>query len=77
MGSKALEHLTPQEAKERLRTVARETGLVPWVRRQPMDAILVAVVGGFVLGGIPRLWSMVWGTAVGRRVGRKVAERIV
>jgi len=37
----------------------------------------VAVVGGFVLGGIPRLWSILWGTRVGKRLGRKVAERIV
>ncbi len=76
MGRKETESITPQEAKARLRIIARETGLVPWVRRQPMDAMLVAVVGGFVLGGIPRLWGMLWGTGVGRRVGRKVAQRI-
>jgi hypothetical protein len=77
MGSKKTESITPEQAKARLRIIAQETGLVPWVRRQPLDAVLVAIVGGFVLGGIPRLWAALSGSRMTRRMGKKVVERIV
>lgn len=77
MDSDAFEHLTPDEAKERLRAVAREMGLAPWVRRQPLDAVLTAAVSGFVLGTIPRLVRMFVGAKMIKRTGRSLVRRLL
>jgi hypothetical protein len=46
--------LTPEEAKQQLRYVAARLGIGPWVRRQPLGAVMTGVVSGFLLGRIPR-----------------------
>lgn len=57
MGGQETQPLTPEEAKARLRQAASHLGIGPWVRKQPIDAMLLGVFGGFLIGQIPRLWK--------------------
>ena len=69
MARKETEPLTPQEAKQQLRYVALRFGLAPWVRRQPIGAVLAGLLGGFILGRAPR--------SLGRLSNTKMAQKMI
>jgi hypothetical protein len=47
------EPLSLEEAKDRLRAAARDTGPAGWVRRHPREALALALLGGMALGNVP------------------------
>ena len=47
--------LTVDMAKARLREAAADVGVRPWIRRNPVQAIIIAVASGFVIGRTPDL----------------------
>ncbi|NIR59354.1 MAG: hypothetical protein GWO02_07445 [Gammaproteobacteria bacterium] len=49
------EPLSPEQAKARLREAADNVGVGAWVRRHPYDAVMIAVIAGLLLGGVPAL----------------------
>ncbi|HHO68893.1 MAG TPA: hypothetical protein ENK12_07670 [Gammaproteobacteria bacterium] len=46
--------LTTEQAKQRLREVARDAGISGWTRRHPYHAVLVAMMAGLAAGGARR-----------------------
>jgi hypothetical protein len=48
MGRDRPEPLSIKEAKYRLRVAARQSGPSAWVRRHPLDALGIALLGGFI-----------------------------
>ena len=46
--------LSPEEAKLRLREAAAGLGPTAWVRRHPTDSLLIALLGGLLMGTYPR-----------------------
>jgi hypothetical protein len=42
-------------AKARLREAAASIGMRPWIRRHPVQAIIIAATSGFVIGRTPDL----------------------
>ncbi|MEF8793682.1 hypothetical protein [Thiohalorhabdus sp.] len=44
--------LTPEEAKERLREVASEVGVTPWIRRHPVTVLAGSVSIGYLVGSL-------------------------
>lgn len=66
MGSATTDSISPAEAKQRLRAVARSTDVTAWVRRpsrdavvlvrrRPLRALVLGFVAGLVYGSSPRL----------------------
>lgn len=68
MGSATIDPMSPEEAKQRLRAVARstDTDMIAWarrpsqeavalVRRRPLRALVLGFVAGVVYGSSPQL----------------------
>lgn len=47
--------VTVDIAKARLREAAAGIGVRPWIRRHPVQAIIIAATSGFVIGRTPDL----------------------
>lgn len=45
--------LSPEQAKQRLRTVARDNSVAAWVRRRPYRALAAGFLAGLLFGGCP------------------------
>ena len=53
MDRKTAGPLTPAEAKERLRSAAREVGMTPWIRRHPLESLAAGLALGYLLQSVP------------------------
>lgn len=54
VGSATTEPLSPEQAKRRLRTLARHTGMTAWVRRHPCEALSLGFLAGLLFGNCPQ-----------------------
>lgn len=54
MARDATPPLTPAEAKARLREASSRASITGWTRRNPYNAVLLALTAGLVVGGSRR-----------------------
>lgn len=47
--------LTPDQAKQRLRSAARQASFAVWIRRHPYEAALLGLTAGFLFERCPEL----------------------
>lgn len=66
MDRSADQPLTVDIAKERLRKAGAGVGVRPWIRRHPMQTLIIAASSGFVAGRVPKLRNTATFTLIGQ-----------
>lgn len=75
MDSEQTHPLSPQEAKARLRAAAQRASPSGWVRHHPLQAVALALGGGFVIARL-RI-EPILGAALTRRLLPAIAARLL
>ena len=58
MDRSADQPLTVEMAKARLREAGARVGVRPWIRRHPVQTLIIAATSGFLVGRAPDLRGM-------------------